>query len=120
MVSTVFDIMKIINNIHQINYYDFSHHLMEVMNLIVKLDCPHCNKQECISFLTENGNIDAKDRNKLTSYLYDHIEFNDIFFAEELIDEILVVISNTQIKEMNLHKILLDTFVTADCCYQEI
>jgi hypothetical protein len=112
--------MKIINNIQQIIYYDFSQHLMEVLALLVKFDCPHCNKENYISLLTDNGNIVVKDRNRLTSCLYDHIEVNDIFFAEELIDEILNVLSKTEMKEINLHKILVDTFVTADCCYQEI
>jgi hypothetical protein len=94
--------------------------LMEVLPLIVKFDCPNCSNESCISLLTDNGNIVIKDRDKLTSYLYDHIEVNDIFFAEELIDEILNVLSNTEMKEINLHKILVDTFVTVDQCYQEI
>jgi transcription elongation factor Elf1 len=89
---------------------------MEVLTLLVKFDCPHCNKEKYISLLTDTENIVLKDRDKLTSCLYDHIDVNDIFFSEELIDEILNVLSKTEIKEINLHKILVDTFVTADCC----
>jgi transcription elongation factor Elf1 len=89
---------------------------MEVLTLLVKFDCPHCNKEKYISLVTDTENIVLKDRDKLTSCLYDHIDVNDIFFAEELIDEILNVLSKTEIKEINLHKILVDTFVTADCC----
>jgi hypothetical protein len=92
---------------------------MEVLPLTVKFDCPNC-RNENISLLVDNGNIVVKDREKLTSYLYDHLEVNDIFFAEELIDEILNVLSKIEIREINLHKILEDTFVTANCCYQEI
>jgi len=118
-VSTVFDIMKIINNIRQIYYCKFSQHLMEVLPLFAKFDCPHCNKENDISLLTDNGDIVVKDRDQLTSYLYDHVKVNDIFFAEELIDEILKVLSKTEMKEINLYQILVETFGTMDSCCQE-
>jgi hypothetical protein len=111
-VSTVLDSMKLINNIRRIYYYDFSH-LMEVLLLFVKFNCPHCNDENYVSLLVDNGSIVEEDRDKLTSYLYDRIEVNDIFFAEELIDEILNVLSKTEMKEINLHQIVVDTFGTA-------
>jgi len=91
---------------------------MEVFALFVKFDCPHCTNENYISLSTDNDDIVVKDKDKLTSYLYDHVEVNDIFFAEELINEILKILSKTEIKEMNLHKILVDTFGIADNCGQ--
>jgi len=61
---------------------------MEFLPSFAKFYCPHCNKEHYISLLTDNEDIVVKDRDKLTSYLYDHIKVNDIFFAEELIDKI--------------------------------
>jgi hypothetical protein len=91
---------------------------MEVFALFVKFDCPHCTNENYISLATDNEGIVVIDRDKLTSYLYDHMEVNDIFFAEELIDEILKIVSKTEMKEINLHKILVDTFGIADSCCQ--
>ena len=72
--------------------------------MFVKFDYPHCTNEDFIS-LSDYEEIDVKYRDKLTSYLYDHIEVNDIFFAEELINEILKILSKTGIKELNLHTI---------------
>jgi hypothetical protein len=86
--------------------------------LYVKLDCPHCTNTKYISF-SEDEDIVAKDRDKLTGYLYDHIKVNDIFFAEELINDILKVLSKTKMKEINLHPILADAFgIEYNCCQE--
>lgn len=87
--------------------------------MFVKFDCPHCTDENNIYLSIDNEDIVVKDREKLTSYLYDHIEVKDIFFAEELISEILKILSKTEMKEINLHTILVDTFGIADSCYQE-
>jgi hypothetical protein len=86
--------------------------------MFVKFDCPHCTNENYISF-SDNEEIVVNDREKLTSYLYDHIEVNDIFFAEELINEILKILSKTEIKELNLHTFLVDMFGIANSCCQE-
>ena len=87
--------------------------------MFVKFDCPHCNNENYISLSTDNEDIVDRDRDKLTSYLYDHVEVNDIFFAEELINDILKVLSKTETKEINLYPILVDTFGSEDSCCQE-
>ncbi|RPJ75563.1 MAG: hypothetical protein EHM20_08740 [Alphaproteobacteria bacterium] len=86
--------------------------------MLVKFDYPHCTNEDYIS-LSDNEEIGVKDRDKLISYLYDHIEVNDIFFAEELINEILKILSKIGIKELNLHTILVDMFGIVDSCCQE-
>ncbi len=87
--------------------------------MFVKFDCPHCTNENYISLLADNEEIAVKDRDKLTGYLYDHIEVNDIFFAEELINEIIKILPKTEIKEINLHTILVDMFGIAFSCCQE-
>ena len=87
--------------------------------MFVKFDCPNCTSENYISLSADNEEIVIEDREKLTSYLYDHIEVNDIFFAEELINEILKILSKTEMKEINLDKILVDSFGIADGCCQE-
>jgi hypothetical protein len=86
--------------------------------LFVKFDCHQCTNEN-IYLSVDNEEIVVKDREKLTSYLYDHIEVNDIFFAEELINEILKILSKTEIKELNLHTFLVDMFGIANSCCQE-
>jgi hypothetical protein len=84
--------------------------------LFVKFDCPHCTNENYISLSADDEDLVVEDIDKLTSYLYDHIEVNDIFFAEELINEILKALSKTEVKEINLNPILVDTFGFASCC----
>ncbi len=62
--------------------------ILEVLFLFVKFECPYCINN-CISLSTDNEEIAAEDKDKLTSYLSDHIEVNDIFFMEELINDVL-------------------------------
>jgi hypothetical protein len=91
---------------------------MEVFALFVKFDCPHCTNENHISLSTDNEDIDVKDMDKFISYLYDHVEVNDIFFAEEFINDVLKILSKTEMKEINLHTILVDTFGISDNCCQ--